>query len=314
MVGMDKPTGRVVALIVLLVAAGAALRGYLPVGGRVAHPPASESPVALVILVVVLGVSLVIVTVALINRVRSRQAMPGTIGALAVGSGGRGERPGWRVLLIGLVVLAVWLSASWLLTRMVGWSRIGGSARPPAGADTTPPAVDGTPRTQPSPAQHAGDVFGFLAGTTVTMLALIIVGVVAANRIRAGVTPPAGNRGAAGHAATGAGTQSWASAAELGLVEIGDLRREPREAIIACYATMERQLGRIPDAVPQDFDTATEVLARAVEHHALPADNAVRLVDLFTEARFSPHPMTERQRDDAQRILRLVLDELRGAA
>jgi hypothetical protein len=42
------------------------------------------------------------------------------------------------------------------------------------------------------------------------------------------------------------------------------------------------------------------------------ADNAVQLVNLFAEARFSPHVMNEDHRDVAVRVLRLVLDELRA--
>ena len=103
-------------------------------------------------------------------------------------------------------------------------------------------------------------------------------------------------------------------AAEVGLAEMADLSREPREAIIACYAAMERELANVPDAAPQDFDTPTEVLARAVEHHALHADNAVQLVNLFAEARFSPHVMNEGHREVAVRVLRLVLDELAAQA
>jgi 2-hydroxychromene-2-carboxylate isomerase len=103
-----------------------------------------------------------------------------------------------------------------------------------------------------------------------------------------------------------------ARAAEVALAEIGDLSREPREAIIACYAAMERELSHVPDAVPQDFDTPTEVLARAVEHHALQADNASQLVKLFAEARFSPHVMNEGHRESALRALEFVLAELRS--
>ena len=51
-----------------------------------------------------------------------------------------------------------------------------------------------------------------------------------------------------------------------------------------------------PRRVPQDFDTPTEVLARAVEHHALHVGTATELVSLFEEARFSPHLMTETHR------------------
>ena len=105
-----------------------------------------------------------------------------------------------------------------------------------------------------------------------------------------------------------------ARVAEAGLAEAGDSSREPREAIIACYTAMECELANVPGVAPQDHDTPTEVLARAVENHTLRADSATELVDLFEEARFSPHVMTEGQRDMAVWVLRLVLDELRSTA
>jgi hypothetical protein len=107
-----------------------------------------------------------------------------------------------------------------------------------------------------------------------------------------------------------AASESLVRAAEVGLAEMTDLSREPREAIIACYAAMERELANVPGAVPQEFDTPTEVLARAVEQRALRAENAVQLVNLFAEARFSPHVMDEGHRETAVRVLELVLDEI----
>lgn len=83
-------------------------------------------------------------------------------------------------------------------------------------------------------------------------------------------------------------------------------------AIIACYVAMERELARVPGAAPQDFDTASEVLARAVDHQALAPDSATQLVDLFDEARFSPHVMNEGHREVAVQVLQRVLSELRG--
>lgn len=56
------------------------------------------------------------------------------------------------------------------------------------------------------------------------------------------------------------------------------------------------------------------MLARAVERHALHIDNAVQLVNLFEEARFSPHVMNEGHRDVAVEVLRLVLAEIRSPA
>ena len=113
----------------------------------------------------------------------------------------------------------------------------------------------------------------------------------------------------AGPAVPAAGA-SLVRAAEVGLAEIGDRTREPREAIIACYAAMERELTRVPGAVPQDCDTPSEVLARAVDNRALRADSATELVELFEEARFSPHVMTEQHRDAAVGVLERVLAEL----
>jgi hypothetical protein len=77
---------------------------------------------------------------------------------------------------------------------------------------------------------------------------------------------------------------------------------------------MERELTHVPGAAPQEFDTPTEVLARAIDRHALRADSATQLVDLFEEARFSPHVMNEGHRDAAVRVLRTVLTELRSVA
>jgi Domain of unknown function (DUF4129) len=108
------------------------------------------------------------------------------------------------------------------------------------------------------------------------------------------------------------GPGSLVLAAERGLAEVGDLSREPREAIIACYAAMEHALANAPGAAPQESDTPSEVLARAVEHEAIHAGSATELVTLFAEARFSTHVMNEGHREAAERALRLVLDELRS--
>ena len=152
----------------------------------------------------------------------------------------------------------------------------------------------------------------YLIAITVAFLALAVVGgVVAARRRRVGEAPivatdmplPAPPPGT---------SELLARAAEVGLAEIGDRSREPREAIIACYAAMERELARVPGAVPQDFDTPTEVLARAVENHALRVDTAGELVNLFEEARFSPHVMSEAHRMRALSVLQLVLADLRS--
>ncbi|HET9875653.1 MAG TPA: DUF4129 domain-containing protein [Mycobacterium sp.] len=315
MPGIDKATGRVIALIVLLVLTAAALRGYLPGAERVPRQQATGSPAALIVLVVLLGGSLVIVATAIITRVRNRHAVPGSMGALSAGLGGGKGRPRWRVLLIGLMMIAAWLFFLWLLRRWVGHHDFGQLTLVPgghtgAGTDTAPSPTSTAPRPQRPQPTSGGDMFGYLAATAVGMLLLTVAAAVIAGHSRRSGAKPAGLADRPLRpAAPVAGPESLVRAAELGLAEVGEPGREPREAIIACYATMERELAHVPDAAPQDFDTPTEVLARAVEHHALPADNAIQLVSLFAEARFSPHVMTERHRQDAVRVLELVLTE-----
>jgi hypothetical protein len=315
MPGMDKPTGRVVALIVLLVLVAAALRGYLPASERGPHKEPTEHPAALVSVAVLLSVSLAIVALSVIARLRDRRTVAASIGALSETPGGRGGRPSWRVLLIGLGVLLAWLLIVLLLSRLLAQH---GMTQPMPATPTSTPTPESTTATPPPPQGHqdsGGGVIGYLAASTVTLLLLLVASaVIAARKQRRIPQSEIITDYFAEFPAPAAGSETLVRAAEQGLVEIGNLSREPREAIIACYAAMERELAHVPDAIPQAFDTPTEVLARAVEHHALHVDNAAKLVNLFEEARFSPHVMNERHRETAVHTLRLVLAELRSVA
>jgi hypothetical protein len=205
-----------------------------------------------------------------------------------------------------------WLPIAILLSRVLAPHGVTLSQQTPAASAPRPAYVNPQPPPQSQPPQHDnGDMLEVLLGGTVPLLLIIVAGsaIMARRRWKAstpitavddyvGSPPPKPS-------------ESLVRAAELGLAEIGDLNREPREAIIACYAAMESELANVPGAAPQDFDTPTEVLGRAVEHHALHVDNAVQLVNLFEEARFSPHVMNEGHREVAVQVLRLVLAELR---
>jgi hypothetical protein len=313
----DKATGRVVAVIVLLIVIAASLRGYLPGVERAPRQRPPGSPASLVYVVALLSVSLVIVAIALISRLRDpRKAAPSAGGLRDRFASGVG-RPGWRVLLIGAGVAVGWLLVVWLLSRLYVQHGIGQFSPAP---QSRVPAPGSSTALPPKPRDVGGDrdVLGYLIASTVALLVLSVVGVIVAARRRRGGRPHSVAGGAAGTGesvgppAPTRTSESLVRAAEVGLAEIGNLSREPREAIIACYAAMERELANVPGAVPQDFDTPTEVLARAVEHHALHADNASQLVKLFAEARFSPHVMNEGHRESALRVLQLVLAELRS--
>jgi uncharacterized protein DUF4129 len=312
MPGMDKPTGRVAALIVLLIAVAAALRGYLPAPNHAVRGEPGGGRAALTVVVVALGVALAVLAVAVIARLRDPHAVAPHAGELSEMLGTGKGRPNWRVLLIGLAVIVAWIVVVLVLSRFVGGHEV---ASPPPTPDTgaRPPTQPTAPAPQRHPHNNTGDVFGILLASTVLMSLLIVAGAITMSRRRwRGVKPTAIADDYVESPAPQTRSESLVRAAERGLAEMTDLSRDPREAIISCYAAMERELANVPDAVPQDFDTATEVLARAVEHHALQSDNAVQLVNLFAEARFSPHVMNEGHRDVAVRVLRMVLGELRS--
>jgi Domain of unknown function (DUF4129) len=318
MAGIDKSAQRAIAVIALLILAALALRGYLPGAEDVAERERpSSNPVALIADIVLLSAAVGIIGYAIVARLRDRRARPATRAPLPERSGGFTGRPTWRFSLIALGLIIGWLVLVLLLMRV---GVLGPVEQPTSGPATvpdptaTPPPSDREPQPPPPP-EPGTNVIGYLVPPMLILMALIVVGTaIASRRQRRGAKPyPIHSDVIEGPATPGA-TESLARAAELGLAEIGDLSREPREAIIACYAAMERELTRVPGAVPQDCDTPTEVLARAVDHHALHADSATQLVELFEEARFSPHVMNEGHRDVAVGALRLVLTELRSVA
>ena len=88
-----------------------------------------------------------------------------------------------------------------------------------------------------------------------------------------------------------------------------DTEVEPREAVIACYVRMEAALADAgtPRAVTE---TPLELLRRVLDEYDVPAADVRRLTELFTEARFSGHPVTEEMRGAARRSLGAVSDAL----
>ncbi|MCV7408270.1 hypothetical protein AWC05_04440 [Mycobacterium florentinum] len=309
----DKPTGRVVALIVLLIVVAAALRGYLPARDRAPHADGSGRA-ALVFIVVLLSASLALLAVSVIARLRDPRAMAPKAGDISGMLGtGRG-RPSWRVLLIGLAVIFAWLLIAMLLAR---FSPPHGAGPAPRAPDTGAASHTAAPVPQhPPPHNDDGEMLGILLAATIPVMLLLVVAtlIMSRRRYRAATPHILVDHDDAEYVPPSRPSESLVRAAELGLAEMADRSREPREAIIACYAAMERELANVPGAAPQDFDTPTEVLARAVERHALHIDNAVQLVNLFEEARFSPHVMNEGHRDVAVEVLRLVLAEIRSPA
>ncbi|HEV2889195.1 MAG TPA: DUF4129 domain-containing protein [Frankiaceae bacterium] len=88
---------------------------------------------------------------------------------------------------------------------------------------------------------------------------------------------------------------------------------DPREAVIACYVRMERALAEAGS--PRGAtETPLELLRRVLASFAVPEADVRRLTDLFTEARFSSHPVTDEMRHAARRSLGAVSDALTAGA
>lgn len=305
---LGKPTGRVVAVIVLLILAAAALRGYFPTHDPTSRPEPGGGRAALMFVIAALSATLTLMAIAVIARLRDPRQVAPSAGDLSDMLGRDTRRPSWRVVLIGLAVIVVWILLATLLSQLLFPHDIDTAIQDSSTPPRAPDATASPPKRQPQ--NNNGDMLSILLASTVPLILIIFAGSIVAARRRWRPPAPGVVDEYVETPAPPTRSESLARAAEVGLAEIGDLSREPREAIIACYAAMEHELANVPGAVPQDFDTPTEVLARAVERHALHADNAVQLVSLFAEARFSPHVMNEGHREEAVRILQLVLDEL----
>lgn len=87
--------------------------------------------------------------------------------------------------------------------------------------------------------------------------------------------------------------------------------REPRAAIIACYAAMERGFAAA-GSVPAPADTPAEVLARATGAGIVRSVSAGVLTGLFRRARYSTEPMTSADSAAAATALAQMRADLTG--
>ena len=309
--GDDKRIGWTGALMALLVLAAVSLGGYLPGAAEPRQPP-KAGPGTVIPVLVMLAISIVIVVIGLVaamRRPKTRTGLP-DVPAWEVHDSGRSRRfyvfVGVAVVVFGVLIVLLELVSI----------RGRDDAPLPSSEQPAPEHVDRSPGANPpdqTPIDNGPNMFPALAGT-VAVLAVLLAGgailVLRRNRFPAEAAVCDDDDAGPGASVS----DSLARAAELGLAEMSDPARDPRAAIIACYAAMERALSSAPDAAPQLSDTPTEVLARAVDHDVLHSGAAAELVGLFTEARFSPHRMTETHRNSAVRLLQLVSADLRSSA
>jgi Domain of unknown function (DUF4129) len=110
--------------------------------------------------------------------------------------------------------------------------------------------------------------------------------------------------------------RSQSLAAEVALAverTLADLRAEPdpRKAVIAAYAQMERALAEA--GFPRGLSEAPrEYLGRVLTAAGAETATASRLTELFERAKFSPHAIDESMKEDAIVALESLRDDLRS--
>lgn len=145
--------------------------------------------------------------------------------------------------------------------------------------------------------------WAFVAGMAFAVAALIIAAVLARRQQAADDWP-------AGRPAKPDRKPSLRAALSAGTAALRDVT-DPRAAIIACYAAMERSLAGA-GAAPAAADTPDEVLARAASSGLIRSAAAGELTGLFRQARYGHRDMAETERAAAQGALTRLQADLGG--
>jgi hypothetical protein len=194
--------------------------------------------------------------------------------------------PWWAKALILLYGLTM-LIAPWIILLASRHRRTSGTALRPSGPLVPRPGAGSL-----AGASGSGSNWPLLAGMVLAVAAVIVLAVLARRRRRR-------EHGLSLHRAAAADPLSAGLIAGLDALLAG---REPREAIIACYAAMERGFA-VAGSVPDAADTPAEVLTRASDAGLIRSDSAAVLTGLFRRARYSSQPMTGADSDAAASAL-----------
>jgi hypothetical protein len=199
--------------------------------------------------------------------------------------------------LLGLALLGLVIALVVTSHHFRRHPRSGAGVRPPVGAHGVGGSLTGLHREGPLHEPH----FSLPAAlVTVAVLAALAAAAIARRRRRPALT------------------QRQAAAAALAQVladSLDDLRREPdpRRAVIAAYARMERTLGAY-GLGRAESEAPGEYLGRVLGELHASGESARRLTDLFARAKFGSHEIDAAMKDDAIDALVTLRDELQVAA
>ncbi len=268
------------AVVLALVAAvGLASRAHTPAGGGGTRA-IGQSTLLEYALLLVIAVSIVVVPLGIYLFASGRDEIAESLP----------RRGNWMAgVLIGMSIFA--LAASILLTTRY-FHRHHGS-----GANSVAPILNALTRNvKRAPREVAFDWGPVIVVASLTVLVLAAGGFLLVDRRRTRDRP-----------------ERIAEALAVALDRtIADLRAEPdpRRAVIAAYAQMERALARAklprrPSEAPREY------LWRVLPEVGAGADSVERLTSLFERAKFSPHAIDAAMKDEAISALEALRDELR---
>lgn len=187
---------------------------------------------------------------------------------------------------------ALVFAVGWLCLALISWllfthGRL--QPRPIRPAPTAVPPVDRAVKPPASPApRRIFDPWVALAATAATVA--LAGGLAAAARRRRPVIDPV-RPGPDGE------TDLVAAMVDESLAAIA-AERDPRRAVIAAYASMERWLRRA-GAPREQWEAPFEYLDRVLVAFGARAATAATLTGLFEDARFGSHPIAPDRRDEA---------------
>lgn len=180
MPGADKATARTVTVIVLILLAGVALRGRIPGAEPAADEPTDTGPGSLIAVLVMLGLSMAVIAVSVVSQARHPVTRPGTWRIRPLPRR-RGARFTWRMVLVMVGALLVWLLVVLTLMRISGWLDV--SVDPPAAPSPDPDpgsssAADSEPPPPPPDSEPpvSNAVLGYFAAAAALFVLLSVIG------------------------------------------------------------------------------------------------------------------------------------------
>lgn len=246
---------------------------------------------------------------------KGRDPDPSPPGAAPPAPGTRGQLPVVIAVVVGLVGLLIVL----VVARSGPTDDFNGHlhklpTRPPQSSSTPPKSTSPPPSTSGAASSHGGtDIFGLIVKILLILVAVAVAGFVIAYLVRTFRSidfatlrrrPPVGEVEEAPEDTIAA----LAQAAERGAsYEIS--RGVPRDAIVACWQRLENVVaGAGLERLPSE--TAAEFTGRLLATWDVDTASLSTLADLYREARFSRHEMSEDDRARAGRSLREIGDQL----